>query len=169
MTRQDYIRKFTRAAIDSTKGTKLFPSLVMAQAILESSNKYGVAGASVLASQFNNHFGIKADSRWKGKKVNLSTREVYDGKDVIIGDYFRVYENAEQSFKDRNTFLSQNPRYRNAGVFNAPTPEAQAQALQRAGYATDPNYAQLLTLIIKSYDLKKLDEAARKNELSDSA
>ena len=168
MTRQEYIKKFTSAAIDSTKGTNLFPSLVMAQAIVESANKYGVAGESTLAKQFNNHFGVKADPRWKGMKVNLQTREVYDGKSVMVGDYFRVYENPEQSFKDRNDFLTLNPRYRKAGVFNATTPEAQAEALQKAGYATDPNYANLLKLIIKSYGLKKLDEAARKNELPGS-
>jgi len=157
MTREEYIKRFTPAVVSSTKGTGLFPSVMMAQAILESSSKYGIAGGSMLASLYNNHFGVKADKSWKGKKVNLKTREVFSGKEVVIGDYFRVYDHPEQSFKDRNEFLLKNSNYRKAGVFNTTTPEAQAEALQKAGYATDPKYASLLKAIILKYNLKALD------------
>lgn len=163
MTREEYIAKFKEVVIDSVKGTGLFPSVMMAQAILESANKYGQPGASELASEYNNHFGIKADSKWKGKKVNLKTREVYDGKSVMEGHFFRVYENPALSFKDRNQFLIANPRYRKAGVFTASTPEGQAEALHKAGYATDPAYAQLIKFLIKKYKLKELDREAKKN------
>ena len=166
MTREEYIEKFKTVVIDSVKGTGLFPSVMMAQAILESSNKYGQPGASMLAKEFNNHFGVKADSRWKGKKVNLRTREVFNNSSVMIGDFFRVYDHAATSFKDRNTFLLKNPRYTKAGVFMSQTPEAQAEALQRAGYATDPKYSNLIKALIKMYNLKELDEIARKNDSS---
>jgi len=157
MTRQEYIQKFRGVVISAVKGTGLYPSVMMAQAILESSDKNGVPGNSSLAKVYNNHFGIKADKSWTGKKVNMKTREVFDGKDVIIGDYFRVYEDAVQSFKDRIQFLLKNKRYFKAGVFKSPTPEEQANALQAAGYATDPNYAKVIKGLIASLNLKDLD------------
>jgi flagellum-specific peptidoglycan hydrolase FlgJ len=157
MTRQEYIQKFRGVVIGAVKGTGLYPSVMMAQAILESSDKKGVPGNSSLAKVYNNHFGIKADKSWAGKKVNMKTREVFDGKDVIIGDYFRVYEDALQSFKDRIQFLLKNKRYFNAGVFKSPTPEQQADALQAAGYATDPNYAKVIKGLIANLNLKDLD------------
>lgn len=163
MTREEYIEQFKHVVIDSVAGTGLFPSVTMAQAILESSNKYGQPGASTLAKEYNNHFGVKADRSWKGKKVNLQTREVFNNNSVMIGDFFRVYDHAAASFKDRNAFLLKNPTYTRAGVFLAQTPEAQADALQRAGYATDPKYASLIKALIKMYKLKELDEIERKN------
>jgi flagellum-specific peptidoglycan hydrolase FlgJ len=135
----------------------------MAQAILESSSSTGDAGGSTLAKTYNNHFGIKADAFWRGKKVNLKTREVYNGKDTIVGDFFRVYDNPGQSFKDHTRFLEKNQNYTRHGVFTAETPEAQANALQEAGYATDPHYAATLKSLINSLNLKSLDELAKKN------
>jgi flagellum-specific peptidoglycan hydrolase FlgJ len=158
MTRKEYIEEYRDVVLEAVKGTGLFPSLMMAQAILESSDKNGVPGNSTLARVYNNHFGIKAGKKWTGKKVNLKTREVFDGNDVMIGDYFRVYDHATNSFKDRIEFLRQNSRYAKAGVFLAKTPEDQAQALQDAGYATDPKYAFILSNLIKQLDLKELDK-----------
>jgi flagellum-specific peptidoglycan hydrolase FlgJ len=169
MTRGEYIKKFAKVVIDSVNGTGLFPSVMMAQAILESSNKYGNVGGSTLARDYNNHFGIKADRSWKGKKVNLQTREVFNNRDEMIGDFFRVYDDPAKSFKDRNEFLVKNSNYQRAGVFLAQTPEAQAEALQRAGYATDPRYANMIKALISMYKLKELDEMARKNDSSSEA
>lgn len=168
MTRKEYIAKYGKYAIESTKGKGLFPSVLMAQAILESSDSNGIPGGSVLAKDYNNHFGVKADKAWKGKSINLKTREVFNNQSVMIKDGFRVYENPLQSFIDRNEFLARNSRYKTAGVFSATTPEAQAEALQRAGYATDPNYASTLKALIWTLKLKDLDEQAKKNESSDS-
>ena len=150
--RLEYIKGFTGAVIKAAKGTGLFPSLFMAQAILESGN-----GQSSLAKKYNNHFGIKASRGWKGKVIDMKTREVFDGKDVYIKDGFRWYNNPNDSFKDRVAFLKNNSRYTKHGVFSAKTPEAQADALQRAGYATDPNYSNTLKWLIKKYNLKALD------------
>lgn len=158
MTRQEYIDQFKDVVKEAVKGTGLFPSLMMAQAILESSDVRGVPGNSTLARVYNNHFGVKADASWKGKKVSLITHEVYDGASVIIGDFFRVYEEPTQSFKDRVMFLKKNIRYTKAGVFNAPTPEKQAEALKEAGYATDPKYAIKLQSLIIKHNLQDLDQ-----------
>lgn len=158
MTREEYVQKFKDVVLNAVKGTGLFPSLMMAQAILESSDKNGVPGNSTLSRLYNNHFGIKADKSWLGPKVNLKTREVFDGNEVMIGDFFRVYEDVTQSFRDRITFLQKNSRYTKAGVFAAKTPEEQAEALQIAGYATDPKYASILKALIQKMDLHRLDK-----------
>ena len=158
--RLDYIKKFSDIVINASIGTGLFPSLFMAQAILESAN-----GKSSLAKNYNNHFGIKASRNWKGKIIDLKTHEVFDGKDVYIKDGFRWYNNAKDSFKDRVKFLKNNPRYTKYGVFSAKTPEQQAEALQRAGYATSENYANTLKWIINKYNLKKLDELMLKKNV----
>lgn len=158
MTRQEYIEQFKNVVLEVTKGTGLFPSLMMAQAILESSDLKGVPGNSTLARVYHNHFGIKADKNWTGKKVSLITLEVFDGKSVTMGDYFRVYDEPAHSFKDRIEFLKRNQRYNKAGVFMAKTPEEQAEALQAAGYATDPNYAKILQSLIKKLNLYELDK-----------
>lgn len=158
MTREEFIRKYGQTAIDSTQGTTLFPSVKMAQAMIESANGNGVPEASTLAKVYKNFFGIKADSSWKGKVVNLNTREVFNGKDEIINDGFRVYPGALDSFRDHTAFLEENPRYTAGGVFSATTPEAQARALQASGYATDPNYAKTIISLINKHGLKELDK-----------
>lgn len=141
-----------------TKGTGLFPSVMMAQAILESADSQGNVGNSTLARVYNNFFGIKADSSWKGAKVNLKTGEVFDGVSTTVNDAFRVYKDVETGFKDRVAFLKNNSRYTKAGVFSAQTPEAQAAALKAAGYATDPDYVSKITGLINKHNLKELDK-----------
>lgn len=151
MTRQEYIKNFSEFVFNAASGTGLFPSVFMAQAILEANN-----GNSVLALKYKNHFGIKADKSWKGKVVNMKTREVLDGKNVVITDGFRVYDTIQESFNDRVKFLIQNKRYK--AVLEAKTPFFQAIELQKAGYATDPNYAYILQSLIKTNNLLELDE-----------
>ncbi len=157
MTRLEYIQHFKKSVISVTKGTGLFPSVMMAQAILESSD-----GNSELAKKYNNHFGIKADSSWRGDVINMNTGEYLQGQYVTIKDGFRVYENPKDSFDDRVTFLQENPRYEKAGVFSASTPKEQIQALQNAGYSTSPNYASTLLSIMTKYNLFSLDELQEK-------
>lgn len=152
LTRSQYVQKFAPVAKMAAKGTGLFPSVFMAQAILESNN-----GNSTLAFAHNNHFGIKADKSWKGKIAMMKTREVIGGKEVYVDAPFRKYDTPQASFMDRVMFLESMPRYTNAGVFTAKTPEAQAQALQKAGYATDPKYSELLIKLINQNSLKQYD------------
>ena len=157
MTRIEYIMKYASLVIEVCKNTAFFPSVMMAQALLESSSKEGIPGASLLASKYNNHFGIKATNKWKGQKVALSTEEFMNGAMKAVKAWFRVYENAYQSFSDRVLVILQNPRYRNGGVFKTSNANEQALAIQRSGYATDPNYAAKLLAIIHRYNLQDLD------------
>lgn len=156
MTRTAYIAVIAPLAVQARKEyPALFPSLAIAQAILESGN-----GRSELASKYNNHFGIKANSAWKGKVVSMRTKEVYDTREVTVVDGFRVYDTIQDSFADRNRFLARNRRYTTNGVFSATTPQAQAQALQRAGYATDPKYATKLIDLMAGQGLERFDAEA---------
>lgn len=138
----------------------ILPSITIAQAILESS-----WGESTLSSEHNNLFGIKADDRWDGKKVNMETKENYDD---VIDDYFRVYKSYELSVDDHGKFLSENSRYRDNGIFDKKTYYGQAQALEDAGYATARNedgeliYADLLIEVIRKNNLMIFDTKAQR-------
>jgi flagellum-specific peptidoglycan hydrolase FlgJ len=150
--RTQYIEHIKDVAIKLTSGTGLFASLMIAQACLESAN-----GVSFLARVHNNHFGIKSNPAWKGGIVSLPTTEVVKGKVIKTDAVFRSYPSLEEGFKDRNHFLQVNTIYRANGVFSAATPEDQAKALVRAGYATDPAYAVKLSQLIMQFNLKQYD------------
>jgi len=166
MTRKQFIDKYSDAIKSAVKGTGLFPSVMMAQALLESSN-----GNSSLSKKYNNFFGIKADSSWSGSKVNLPTREVGNGKqaymingksvvipagqEAMVDAWFRAYKTPVEGFKDRVKFLQTFSRYKN--LFTASSPTVQDQLLLSDGYATDPAYATSLNNIIKSNNLTTLD------------
>lgn len=169
MTPKEFISKFSIAVLAAVSGTQLFPSVKMAQLALETGWGKSVKG--------NNMTGVKATASWKGKVISFTTREVingvsqyFTGTNQVYSSYssvpanvskqtlFRYYDSASDSIKDHSNFLYQNTRYANAGVFTATTPEAQAKALQAAGYATDPGYAEKLISIINQYNLKELDQ-----------
>ncbi len=153
--KMNFILDVSEEAKKSYKEYNILPSVTIAQAILESG-----WGESALSSEHNNLFGIKADDRWNGKKVNMKTKENHE--DVIQG-YFRAYQNYEESIKDHGKFLSENNRYRDKGIFDKKTYEGQTQALEDAGYATAKNedgelvYADLLTNVIKNNNLMLYD------------
>ena len=150
-----FIEEIKDEAIKNYKEYKILPSITIAQAILESS-----WGESDLAQIYNNLFGIKADSSWKGEYVTLETFEYYDTK---IEDKFRVYSNKNQSIKDHAKFLVDNQRYKKYGVFEAKTYIEQAYALQNAGYSTaednsgQKRYAKDLIELIRQYNLQLID------------
>lgn len=116
------------------------PDIVAAQWALES-------GWGKKQSGKHNYFGIKAAKGEPGTAVR--TREVYSGKNVMITDKFKDYASLEEGISDRVAFIKRNPRYTKSGYFAAKTPYQAAVALQKGGYATDPNYANLLCKIIK--------------------
>jgi len=150
----DFFTQFSPEILAACQGTPLFPSVTAAQAALETGY-----GKSKIA---NNMFGIKAigahSPYWKGAAQAAKTTEVLNGTAGTYNLEFRAYDSVTDSIKDHSYFLLQNPRYSKAGVFTAKTPEDQARALQAAGYATDPGYADKLIQIINKYSLKSLDE-----------
>ncbi|HTE28944.1 MAG TPA: glucosaminidase domain-containing protein, partial [Chryseolinea sp.] len=100
-----------------------------------------------------------------GLRITLSTHEVINGERKQVDAEFRAYETDLDSFQDRVRFLKQNKRYKSHGVFEAKTPAAQAQALQEAGYATDPHYAQKLIQLMDKHNLYTLDLSDEDPEL----
>jgi flagellum-specific peptidoglycan hydrolase FlgJ len=149
-SRSQFINEYGPYIHKVTKGTGILPGTLIAQAFLESSSR-GIVGGSTLSREANNFFGIKCGSAWKGGKYNINTREVINGKDIIINACFRKYPSVKDSINDYINFLQVNKRYENAGVFKANTVKEQAEALKAAGYATAPGYAQLVYDVYRPY------------------
>lgn len=152
MQQQNFINSIAQGVMDECKGTGLFPSVMIAQACLESA--YGQSGLSLKA---HNYFGMKTGSNWKGKKVIMDTAEYVNGKRIIIPQAFRAYDSLEENFKDHIAMLERVGVYKKAGVFNAKTAAEQCDDLLKAGYATDPKYPQKLKAIITEYNLTQFD------------
>lgn len=140
-----YIEKYKNVAIAEMNKYGIPASIKLAQALLESGS-----GNSYLATEANNHFGIKCGGIWKGKSV---TRP-----DDNINDCFRVYDNAEQSFRDHSEFLLRK-RYSDLFLLSKDDYKGWAKGLKAAGYATNPRYPELLIDMIERYELYKYDRS----------
>ncbi|SMQ25606.1 flagellar protein FlgJ [Pseudomonas helmanticensis] len=123
------------------------PRYLVAQAALETG-----WGKSVMRAQdgssSHNLFGIKASSNWKGDSARAITSEFRDGQMVKETAEFRSYASYKDSFHDLVTLLQTNNRYQDV-VKSADNPEQFVRELQKAGYATDPNYATKISQIAK--------------------
>ena len=96
-----------------------------------------------------NLFGIKAGSGWKGATTQVMTTEYVDGRPQKTVQSFRAYSSYEESFADYARLMKTSPRYREV-VATADNAQSFAQGLQRAGYATDPAYADKLGRVINT-------------------
>lgn len=106
----------------------------------------------------NNIFNIKAGGGWVGPTKNFNVWEIVDGKKVWMDQSFRAYSSVEEALRDRVQFLKENPRYTKAGLFDHSTLgnlEREADALQKAGYATDPNYAHNLAAVFNGRTMQR--------------
>ena len=131
--------------------------LILAQAALESGWGQRQIKREDGEPSFN-LFGVKASSSWKGPTTEITTTEHENGEAKKVKAKFRVYGSYLEALSDYVGLLSRNPRY--AAVTTAATAEQGAQALQSAGYATDPNYARKLTSMIQQ--LKSLSDKVSK-------
>lgn len=95
----------------------------------------------------HNLFNIKADSRWSGESVRVQTLEYRQGLAQREQADFRRYDSLEESFNDYVEFLQSSPRYREA-LASGDDAGAYLEELQKAGYATDPDYAQKLKRLL---------------------
>lgn len=151
-TRQEYISKYAPLAVEQMEQYGIPASITLAQGILESAN-----GTSDLTVYAYNHFGIKGE--YNGKKWCGKTKEVEKGKKVVTKACFKRYPDDESSFKDHSELLL-GARYQQKvkQLATGPTDyKGWAKALQAAGYATDPSYAQTLINLIVKYNLDKYD------------
>ena len=139
-----YIQKWAPTAVREMYRSGVPASITLAQGILES--RYGL---SPLASEGNNHFGIKCHKDWKGKSMR------YD--DDAKGECFRVYDSADESFQDHSDFLRYRDRYKFLFDLKTTDYKGWAYGLKKAGYATDPNYPAKLIKYIEDYKLYEYD------------
>ena len=140
-----YIKKYRELAVEEMKKYHIPASITLAQGLLESG-----AGQSALARKSNNHFGIKCGSDWYGKTVSHD--------DDARGECFRAYKHSKDSYEDHSKFLAGRPRYASLFNLNITDYKGWARGLKKAGYATNPRYADQLIGIIELYELYKYDD-----------
>ena len=140
-----YIKKYRELAVEEMKKYHIPASITLAQGLLESG-----AGQSALAQKSNNHFGIKCGSDWYGKTVSHD--------DDARGECFRAYKHPKDSYEDHSKFLAGRPRYASLFNLNITDYKGWARGLKKAGYATNPRYADQLIGIIELYELYKYDD-----------
>lgn len=143
MSRADYIERYKEIAKELMKSHSIPASIILAQACLESGD-----GNSTLAKEANNHFGIKCHN-WKG--------DTFLHTDDSVNECFRKYKTPEESFRDHSEFLRYRERYQSLFSLKPTDYRGWAYGLKKAGYATNPNYSQLLIKIIEDYSLFKYD------------
>ena len=134
------------------------PRLLIAQAALETGWGRAVIHDGEGRSSYN-LFGIKADSRWEGARMEVPTLEYVDGVMVKTRAPFRAYVSIEESFSDYVQFIREQPRYQ-AAMQTAGDPERYMRELQKAGYATDPAYADKILNVFRREELSRLMDTA---------
>ncbi|EKP0308849.1 flagellar assembly peptidoglycan hydrolase FlgJ [Aeromonas veronii] len=156
-TPQAFVNHLMPLAKKAADKLGLSPAVLVAQAALESG-----WGKRVIRDGeghiTHNLFGIKADPRWQGPKTVVSTLEYEQGVASRQKAAFRSYGSFEESFNDYVDFLTSGSRYKGA-LAKVDSPDRYFEALQQAGYATDPHYARKLKQVLRS------DAIARYNEM----
>jgi LysM repeat protein len=147
-----YIERYSEFAVDQMEKYGVPASITLAQGLLESG-----AGQSTLAKKANNHFGIKVGSNWKGAYVKHD--------DDKRNEKFRKYKSVKHSYEDHSLFLTQGQRYAFLFDLNQTDYKGWAKGLKKAGYATNPRYAEQLIDLIERYHLYRFDKKGDKTVL----
>lgn len=147
-TPEEFVNRLMPLAKKAADKLGLSPAVLVAQAALESGwGKRVIKDGE--GQMTHNLFGIKADPRWEGPKAVVSTLEYEQGVASRQKAAFRSYESFEESFNDYVDFLTSGSRYQGA-LAKADSPDRYFEALQQAGYATDPQYARKLKQVLRS-------------------
>lgn len=144
---QQYIELYKDLAIREMKRMGVPAAITLAQGLLETES-----GNSILVKKSNNHFGIKCKSTWTGAGVNHD--------DDAIGECFRSYNDAAESYRDHSNFLRGSDRYGFLFGLNPTDYKGWARGLRKAGYATNPKYPDILIHSIEQYNLQQYTLAA---------
>jgi peptidoglycan hydrolase FlgJ len=142
---EDFVRQLHPYAQQAAKELGVEPRVLLAQAALETGWGRSLITNSNGSNSFN-LFNIKADKSWRGKQAQVSTLEFEQGVAKKVNAGFRSYASFQESFQDYVAFIKNNPRYGDA-LKQAGNGERYLHELQRAGYATDPNYANKIMSI----------------------
>jgi LysM repeat protein len=144
LSEETYIDNYKDIAVSEMKRAGIPASITLAQGMIESDY-----GRSTLAREANNHFGIKCHSDWTGPKVYHH--------DDRRNECFRKYNKPEDSFYDHSEFLKSGSRYRFLFDLSATDYKGWAHGLKKAGYATNPDYANMLIRKIEEKNLHFYD------------
>ncbi len=136
-----YIDQFKNLAMNEMLFSGVPAAITLAQGILETGG-----GQSELASKGNNHFGIKCKAEWTGETMLHN--------DDAANECFRKYPSVEASYRDHSEFLRSRPNYAFLFTLEPTDYVGWANGLRKAGYATNPAYAQILMKIIVDYNLQ---------------
>lgn len=148
---KEFVNRVWPHAVEASRSTGIPPQFLVAHAALES----GWGRNEIRkddGSSSHNLFGIKAGKSWNGGSVDTTTTEYVDGQPRQAVESFRAYASYEESFRDYANLLRGNPRY--AGIIGSQDGAEFARGLQKAGYATDPGYADKLSRIINGPTLR---------------
>jgi LysM repeat protein len=148
ITREEYIAIYKDDAIREMQKSGVPASITLAQGILESGD-----GNSPLAIYAKNHFGVKCHKSWNGETMHLDDDEK--------NECFRKYETVYESYKDHSNFLVTRSRYNFLFELKITDYKGWAKGLKKAGYATNPKYADLLIMLIEENKLDQYDNYAR--------
>ena len=153
-----FVQQHTQAAQKAEAETGIPAAFMLAQSAHETGwGRKEIRHAD--GSPSFNLFGIKAGGDWKGPTAEVTTTEYVNGRAVKTKAQFRAYSSYEESFADYARLMKESPRYpkvtqqaatRTAAVTEQAAASRFAQGLQRAGYATDPAYADKLTRVINT-------------------
>ncbi|MFI5221818.1 MAG: LysM peptidoglycan-binding domain-containing protein [Bacteroidia bacterium] len=144
MTVEQYVEKYSAVAVEEMHKNHIPASITLAQGLLESGN-----GNSRLAKEGNNHFGIKCKDDWKGETIKED--------DDAPQECFRKYKDAFDSYHDHSEFLKNGKRYAFLFDLNEKDYKSWAKGLKKAGYATNPKYADILVTTIENNNLARFD------------
>lgn len=143
-----FVQQHSRAAEAASAETGIPAQFMLAQAALETGwGKREIIGSD--GSNSHNLFGIKAGGSWNGPTVDVTTTEYVGGQPRKVVQSFRAYANAAESFADYARLMKDSPRYA-AVVAGSSDARQFAAGLQKAGYATDPGYADKLGKVINT-------------------
>ena len=145
-----YILTYYPIAVEQMQKYNIPASITLAQGLLESG-----AGKSKLSRTSNNHFGIKADKSWNGKR----TASMDNGHMC----YFRKYKSVKESYEDHSKFLANRQRYAFLFKLDQDDYKGWSKGLKKAGYAEDPAYPNKLISLIERYELDQYDSYTMKD------
>jgi LysM repeat protein len=144
-TAADYVKNYRDLAVSEMRRTGVPASITLAQGMLESDY-----GRSSLARLGNNHFGIKCHNGWTGQTIQQH--------DDRRNECFRKYRSPGESFRDHSDFLRTTPRYKELFELSSTDYKGWAKGLKKTGYATNPDYANMLIRKIEEYNLMMFDK-----------
>lgn len=153
---ESFVQHLLPMAKQAAQRIGVTPEVILSQAALETGWGQHIINKNDGRSS-HNLFNIKADSRWQGDRAATGTLEYRDGVAVKEQAQFRSYNSYQDSFNDYVDFLQTQPRYQDA-LKQTDNPGQFIDGLHKAGYATDPNYADKIKQIMNSSTLAQISQ-----------